>query len=93
MKVISPLADLDVEVGSITREGNMLVVKSAEGKGIPTTVYIKPQDALTLLRAIFGSRSAVGFLLLFPLYWWRARKGGEEAVADHDNSDLNNPWA
>jgi hypothetical protein len=87
MKVVSALATVDFRVGSVARERNALVVTSLPG-GIPTQVNVRPQDVLELLAALFRSRGAMGFLFLFPLYWWRARR--EPAVSAHRAA--NNPW-
>jgi hypothetical protein len=88
MKVVSALANVDFRVGSIARERNALIVASHPGDGIPTQVTVRPQDMLELLAALFRSRGALGFLCLFPLYWWRARR--EPEVSAHRAA--NNPW-
>ncbi len=88
MKVISKLANLDFEVGTIRREGNRLVITSAEGKGIPTVVHMAPKDALSMLKAAFSNTSALGFIFLFPLYYYRASKEKTETKAN-----INNPWS
>jgi hypothetical protein len=88
MKVLSALAAIEFRVGSVSRERNSLIVASRDGEGIPTQVYVRPQDALEIFRAVFLSRAALGFLLLFPLYWWRARR--ELVISDHHAA--NNPW-
>ncbi len=88
MKVVSPLATVDFRVGSIVRERNALVVSSRSGDSIPTQVYVRPQDVLEMLKALCRSRTGLGFVFLFPLYWWRARR--EPVVAAHRAA--NNPW-
>jgi len=88
MKVVSALAAVDFQVGSVTRERNALVISSRPGEGIPTQVYVRPQDVLELLKALVRSRRGLGFACLFPLYWWRARR--EPVVAPHQAA--NNPW-
>jgi hypothetical protein len=88
MKVVSALATVDFRVGSIAREGNALVVTSRKGDGIPTQVNVRPRDVLELLAALARSRGGLGFLCLFPLYWWRASR--EPVVSAH--SAANNPW-
>ena len=47
-----------------------------------------PQDVVELIKAVCRSRGGLGFLCLFPLYWWRARR--EPVVASHRAA--NNPW-
>ena len=88
MKVVSALAAVDFRVGSVARERNALVVSSRTGDSIPTQVYVRPQDVLELLKALCRSRGGIGFICLFPLYWWRARR--EPVVSAH--RDANNPW-
>jgi hypothetical protein len=88
MKVLSALATVDFRVGSIARERNTLIVSSRTGEGIPTVVNVRPQDVMEMLGAFFRSRGALGFLCLFPLYWWRARR--EPVVSAHHAA--NNPW-
>lgn len=88
MKVVSALATVDFRVGSIARERNALLVSSRPGEGIPTQVTVRPKDVLELLAALCRSRGGLGFLCLFPLYWWRARR--EPVVSAHRAA--NNPW-
>lgn len=88
MKVVSGLATVDFRVGSAVRERNALVLASRPGEGIPTQVYVRPQDVIELIKAVCRSRGGLGFLCLFPLYWWRARR--EPVVASHRAA--NNPW-
>lgn len=88
MKVVSGLATVDLRVGSIARDGNALVVSSRAGEGIPTQVTVRPQDVIELLKALCGSRKALGFICLFPLYWWRARR--EPVISSHRAA--NDPW-
>ncbi len=88
MKVASALATVDFRIGSIARERNALIVTSHIGDSIPTQVNVRPQDVLELLAALCRSRGALGFICLFPLYWWRARR--EPVVSAHHAA--NNPW-
>jgi hypothetical protein len=88
MKVVSALATVEFRIGSIARERNALIVAGRPGDSIPTQVTVRPQDVLELLAALFRSRGGLGFLCLFPLYWWRSRR--EPAVSAHRAA--NNPW-
>ena len=88
MKVVSPLATVDFRVGSVARERNALVVFSRMGDSIPTQVYVRPLDVLQFLKALCVSRGGLGFICLFPLYWWRARR--EPMISAHRAA--NNPW-
>lgn len=88
MRVRSQLADVDLEVGRIRREGNVLIVHSAEGSGIPTQVDIHPRDAVQVLKAVLRSPGALAFILLLPVLYWRTRKQAKPTTAD-----MNNPWS
>jgi hypothetical protein len=88
MKVVSGLATVDLRIGSIARAGNALVVSSRAGEGIPTQVTVRPQDVIELCKAVCRSRGALGYMCLFPLYWWRARR--EPVNSSHRAA--NNPW-
>jgi hypothetical protein len=88
MRVTSQLVDVDLEVGHIRREGSVLIVRSAEGIGIPTEVGIHPRDAVQMLKAVLCSRGALTFILLLPFLYWRTRKQARPATAD-----MNNPWS
>lgn len=105
MRVISPLADLDLEIGTMRREGNLLVVRSAPGVGIDTEVYVHPRDVWKMLKAVVCSRGALAFALFLPFFWWRARRQPDatqsgttrsgtppRAGGGPDSSDPNNPW-
>lgn len=88
MRVRSPLADIDLELGSISREGDRLVVRTLEGVSIPTRVDIDARDAVSMLRAIFSSRHALVFLLQLPVLYRRARRKSSDP---HDS--IENPWS
>ena len=88
MRVTSQLADVDLEVGDIRREGSVLIVRSAEGSGIPTQVDIHPRDAVQILKAVLRSPGALTFMLMLPVLYWRTRK---QANSPADN--INNPWS
>lgn len=89
MRVTSQLADVDLEVGSIRRDGNVLIVKSAEGIGIPTRVDIRPRDAVQILKAVLRSPGALAFILLLPVLYWRTRHETSNTASD----SINNPWS
>ena len=87
MRVVSQLADFDLEVGSVRREGDRLVVRSTAGEGVDATVYVSARDAVKMLGAILRSPGAWIFGLLLPVLVFRSRRN--PAVT---RSDPNNPW-
>jgi len=88
MRVRSPLADIDLQIGSIAREEDHLVVRTAEGTGIPTRIDIDARDAARILKTVLCSRHALAFIFQLPLLYWRARKKPRIPP-----SDIENPWS
>jgi len=95
MKVVSTLADLDFDIGSAERAGNALKISNRTGSGIPTSVYVRPQDVLRLVAVVLSSTGGLAFILGFPVFWWRARKdkparpGAQERMP---GASMNKPW-
>ena len=89
MKVISKLANMNLTVGRMYREGNKLVITNEGGEGIPTKVYVHPSDVLGALGAFFKSFSAIMFILLFPYFYFRSDKDEDRPVTP---KSMNNPW-
>lgn len=85
MRVISQLADMDIEVGSITWKGNHLIVQTAPGVGIDTRIEIGPRDVLRILGKILRTTSVVGYVFALPVLYWRAREQKPADPAD--------PWS
>jgi hypothetical protein len=96
VKVVSKLADIEFQVGTVRREGNELVVANPPGHGIATQVYVRPSDVLEVLKAVLLSRAGLVFVLAFPLFWWRARKESRNSTSNRagpgGNASLNKPW-
>ena len=84
MRVISQLADIDLEVGSLSRERNLIVVKTAPGIGIETRIEIGPRDAVQICKLMLRNPRVLAYVLALPVLAWRVRK---EAPGD-----TNNPW-
>ncbi|PHZ84690.1 hypothetical protein [Paremcibacter congregatus] len=89
MKVVSKLANMNLTVGRMYREGNRLVITNEGGEGIPTKVYVHPRDVVGALKAFFKSLSAILFILLFPWFYIRGLRDREEKVTP---KSMNNPW-
>lgn len=103
MRVSSNLADLQIKLGSITRDGDELVVESAPGSSLDARITIDSADARSILGRMLRSGAVWTFLLRLPF----ARIGrGRRAAADgaagaRDNAawrarreqvGLNKPW-
>lgn len=87
MNVSSPLAELEVTIGEVRRDGNRLVVTSGEGSTVPATIRVHPRDITRLLSRMLRRPGVLAFVLLLPWFHWRAAR--EPAAAP---IDINNPW-
>ena len=94
MKVYSPLANLDLHIGSIERQGNNIRVIASEESSLPAEVIAAPSDILRVIGSMLTSPSLWLYLILFPVYWWRSRKGIGEVTGNDDMSaaNINKPW-
>jgi len=90
VRVISGIADVDFNVHSISREGPYLVVRSREGEGLPTVVYMAPRDIIVGLKTLLASPRALAFVLTAPFRRRNAAEGPSGGQLRRD--DVNNPW-
>lgn len=84
MRVVSQLADMDLEVDTISREGNLIVVQTARGVGIETRIEIGPRDAARILSRALRSPAILAYVLTLPVLSWRARR--------QEPTDPADPW-
>ena len=66
MRVTSDLADLDIRIGKIAREGDELVVESAPGSSLDARIRVDAADARSMLGKVLKSGAVWGFLLRLP---------------------------
>jgi len=66
MRVKSDLADLQIELGGIRREGDELVVDSAPESSIDARIRVDASEACGILGKILRSGAVWGFLLRLP---------------------------
>ena len=66
MRVTSDLADLDIRIGNIAREGGELVVESAPGSSLYARIRVDAADARSMLGKVLKSGAVWGFLLRLP---------------------------
>ena len=78
MKVRSKLADVEFRIGGFEYRKDHLVVFSTPEQGIPTRVYLSPDDIVTVLGRVLTTPVVWGYVLAFPffLFRYRRRKGG-----------------
>ena len=66
MRVSSDLADLDIRIGRISREGDELVVDSAPESSLDARIRLDASDARSMLGKVLKSGAVWGFLLRLP---------------------------
>jgi hypothetical protein len=87
VRVISPLADMDLEVRSISREGSLIIVEAASGT-TGTRIELSPRDTVGMLGHALRRPALWLYLLTLPYLYWRNRRGGQIASPP----DPNDPW-
>ena len=66
MRVTSDLADLDIKLGRISRQGDELVVDSAPESSLDARIRVDASDARSMLAKVLKSGAVWGFLLRLP---------------------------
>ena len=87
MRVISQLADMDLEIGSITRAGDHIVVQTAPGAGVETRIEIAPREVARMLGLALRDPRIIAYVLAIRLLCrrWRAQRPPPY--------DPQNPWS
>lgn len=96
MRVTTELADLEFEIGEVSRSENDLVIESAANSTIAVRILVSPRDALAALGRLMTSAGLWAFLLRLPfaLMKKRAEQSGHDSAWDKRRSTtgLNKPW-
>ena len=96
MKVHSALADMDISIGEVRREGAELVLASGAGSSLDTTIRIDAREALRILGRVLGSAGGLGFVLGLPFLALRRPATANAAGAARGRAaapaDINKPW-
>ena len=66
MRVKSDLADLQIELGRIRRDGDELVVESAPDSSIDARIRVDASEARSILSRMLRSGAVWGFLVHLP---------------------------
>ena len=87
MRVTSDLADLDIKLGRISRQGDELVVESAPESSLDARIRVDAADVRSMLAKTLKSGAVWGFLLRLPFPWFRRaansrREGGRPALRE-----------
>ena len=95
MQVVSELADIEFQVGKITRQGENLIIASTPESTIRAQIVVSPSDAITSLRRILFSLSAWRFVLRLPLALLHRKRTNNEDSAwqtRRQSTGVNKPW-
>jgi hypothetical protein len=97
MKVHSPLANMDIGIGQVERQGNDLVLRSGPGSSIDAVITVSAREVLRTIATVLSTPSGLVFVLGLPYFWLRQRLGrGAAANAIPRSStqavDINKPW-
>jgi hypothetical protein len=102
MKVQSQLANMDIRIGAVHRAGNELLLQSAEGSSVQTTIAVSAREALSILGRVLGSAGGLSFVLGLPFFWLRQVLSGDQPAngagapaagpSASQGNDINKPW-
>ena len=97
MKVRSGLADLEIGIGSVRRDGGNLVLRSSEASSVDTEIVVSAAEVVRTIGLVLSSLSGWAFVLGLPWFWLRQAFGGEckaaaGKTADTRPADINKPW-
>jgi len=73
MKVYTKLVNLDFVLGSMQRDGDVLLIKSDTTKSMPAEVEMSAQDAVDLVRVALN-RSVISFVLQLPFLYYKQKR-------------------
>jgi len=102
MKVRSPLANMDVSIGEIRRDGHELKLKAGPGSSIDADITVSAGEVLGILAKVLTSGAGLAFVLGLPWCWLRGRFGATRPSSEPRGSspeptaaprtDINKPW-
>ena len=77
MQVNTKLAKMKIEIGSIQRDADRIIIKSDPEKSMPAAVYLTPQDVASMIKASLNL-SVISYILLFPFIYIRSNRQERE---------------
>ena len=95
MQVKSPIADMNIDIKSVSIEGTYIVVKSNPETSLETTVHVSPIDFWAFFKAMFTSLLLV-YIITYPVQYMLFKMGiGKRAVdasTAGEKHPTSNPW-
>ena len=96
MKVRSPLADMEIDIGSVSRKGNDLVLRSGAASSIDTEITVSAGEVLRTIGLVLSRPAGLVFVLGLPFFWLREKISGTPPRAISGAAqrpvDINKPW-
>jgi len=95
MKVRSPLATLDVRLGTVERRGNSLVLYSRRDSALDAEITVSAAEVLQVLGRVLATPAGLLFVIGLPFFWLRERLGpgaAGAAAVPSVRDDINRPW-
>jgi hypothetical protein len=77
MQVNTKLVKMQLEIGSIRRDADRIIIKSNPEKSMPATVYLTPHDVVSMIKASLNL-SVISYVLLFPFIYIKSRRKGKD---------------
>jgi hypothetical protein len=77
MQVNTKLAKMKIEIASIQRDADRIIIRSDPDKSMPAAVYLTPQDVASMIKASLNL-SVISYILLFPFIYVRSNRQERE---------------
>jgi hypothetical protein len=77
MQVNTKLAKMKIEIDSIQRDADRIIIRSNPEKSMPAVVYLTPQDVARMIKASLNF-SVISYILLFPFIYIKSRRQEKE---------------
>jgi len=77
VKVFTKLVNLDFVLGSMERDGDILLIKSDTDKSMPAEVEMSARDVVGLIRAGLNW-SVITFILQLPILYSREKRAAKD---------------
>jgi hypothetical protein len=84
---------MEVAIGSVTRRGSDLILKSAASSNIDTEIAVSAREALAIIGRILATRAGWIFLLTLPFAWLRRDSASDTSQpTSPSQANINKPW-
>jgi hypothetical protein len=77
MQVNTKLVKMELEVGSIRRDGDRIVISSDPTRSMPAEVYMTPKDVVSMIKASLNL-SVISYMFLFPFLYIKYLKSDSD---------------